>query len=773
MQNVSPWPSSFDVSEPVARVVVDGQEVPVESVTISSELDTALPEVVAAGGGSVVAATGTASLLPRAEVSDSGLNPWGDAQALVGASEVVVEAGYRDPVTGEVGCARQITAQVDSLSGGALSQGVGMDFVDYATALDRDITIEPLLQQYPHSEDGSLLGAGLSALYVTNRIVRHCGFYSTPPMLSQAVVSVPLFGSGVPERGELVSGTGSAGSPRLPSFEGSGVSWGLALSDGVLSYTPSIGSRGHTRLTSTLHVSFLRNIASASSSESSGIDLRWDENSNNSLHVQVNTSGSVYVRYRDQGASSTVLFMGASLAADAEVFTVLVTPSGQVTIHASNGQTVTATRPLPSAVTAQNMEEVQVRVPVNGPRLGGVQVAFSTTQNHQFQPTAHFPSSIYTAMSAFPAQINQNCLDLLKDQAEAELTAMWIDEFGHFQWLSRTRLRGSTPRGTLTSQHDLLDLQWSLPVRSVFSRVDVEYDASRITRRLLPSVTVADSGGSRLSGGDTEHRFFEPPADEDWHAVEAPRWLGSSGEVDLFQLRRGRGSYRGGVIVDEGDNEGRMAYSSNLVSTWEQIHPQKWLLTSTAQGLHGTEFIEQRFLDRPDWYGNFAGKSVPIIRARGLVQWETEMLRGETRGPGSAPVFTHRTGPWVQHPGLLQGLADFLTEELTKPGVMLREVPIVPDPRIQLGDTFWLEDQSAYHVRLRVVVMGKTLTYETTNDGVEMSQRITCKIIDGQRLKTTYQELADAWEPLTYDDLQAAWAGRDYTALEADPLDRS
>lgn len=768
MQDVTPWPESFDVSKPVARVIVDGTEMDVKSVSVTSELDSAMPERVAAGGGAVVAATGDATVLRPDDVTDAGFNPWGDARGLVDAAEVVVEAGFRDPATGGVGCARQITGQVSSLSGGALSQSVDLDFVDFATALDRDITIEPLMQLYPNRYDGEpLIGAGLSTLYVTNRIVRHCGFYSTPPLVSGAMVSAPLFGSGVAERGTLVAGRASSGSPNSAAFWGT--RWGLGFADGVLEYLPNYGGRGHGRLTATLHASFLRATPPDSGGQTARITAQWGSASD-AVHVYVHASGAVSVRYRDGGTVTVIAEMGPAVLGDSEMFTVSVTPSGEAMIFASNGASVTGQGSLPSRVTGSNMDRVVIDVPDGAPILGGVQVGFSTTRNHTFEPTAHFPSAIYRAILALPAHINQNCMNLLKDQSEAELSAMWIDEFGHFWWLDRHQLAGSAPRGTLTSLDDLLDLQWSLPARSVFSRVVVEHSAPRITRRTVASVTVADSRGSRLSNTDTETEFYEPAGDEDWHFVDIPQWLG--GNIGVGELKRGRGSYRGGVVVNDDDDDERMAYSSNLVQIWEQVHPQKWLLTSTAQGLLDTEFIEQRFLDDPARYGSFAGESVPLIRARGKVQWEPHTTIGGARGPSSAPELTHSVGPWIQNLGNLQDLADFLAEELTEPSVILRDVPLIPDPRIQLGDTFWLVDRSAYDIRLRVVVMGKTLTYETTGDGVRMSQRVTFKVVSAERLKVTYQEFENAWAPLSYTDLRAAWATQDYAALEADPLDR-
>src|SRR5699024_3070325 len=187
------------------------------------------------------------------------------------------------------------------------------------------------------------------------------------------------------------------------------------------------------------------------------------------------------------------------------------------------------------------------------------------------------PPAYYHSLRAFPFQHDVNCLDLLKTQAEAELAAMWIDEYGNFRWRNRHRLRDAAPVGMLTSQHDLLDLGWQVPVRSVFSRVELNHDVATVTRRGVPSITVSDNRGSSLSNGDEENRFFEPPADQDWHAVATPQWMGAS--PNLSDIRRGRGSYRGGVIVDDDNNE-RLAYSSRLHQTWSQISPQRWLLYS-------------------------------------------------------------------------------------------------------------------------------------------------------------------------------------------------
>lgn len=768
MQDVNPWPESFDVSEPVARVLVDGKEVAIESVSVSSELDSAMPERVAAGGGGVVAATGDATVLRADDVAEAGFNPWGDAQQFVNASEVVVEAGYRDPAAGDVGCARQITGQVESLAGGALSNTIGLEFVDYTPLLNRDITVEPLLEIYPPLEDlGPIRGAGLSPIYVTDRVLRHCGFHATPPMIPGALFSAPMMGSAVPERGTFLSGWATSDTTKAVEFVPA--PWGMALVNGALNYTPNLTS-SNGRITSTMHVSFLRRQSTDQAPDFGRIELRWGPEYH-AVRILTHGSGDISVQYQTGDTATTIVQLSATDVSESEAFTVLVAPSGRATIYASNGATVSGMGTLPPRATSSAMNQVHIRVPQSSHPIGGVQVAQSATRNHTFQRNAHIdPPAYYYSLQAFPFQHEINCLELLKGQAEAELAAMWFDEHGHFQWRNRHQLRDTAPRGTLTSRDNLLDLPWDIPVRSVYSRVELEHDIPTVTRRLLASIPVSGNRGSSLSNGDTEDRFFEPPADQDWHLVEAPQWMG--GTVNYWRLLRGAGSYRGGIRVDE-DNRERLAYSTNLHQAWSQINPQRWLLSSQARDLRDNEHIEQALLDRIDLYDRFAGDNLPIIRAKGLVAWEQDKTLGAARGPALAPVYVHKVGPWIQGASELRALANWVAEHLTKPEPVLRRVRIVPDPRIQLGDVFWLEDTSAYSVRLRVVVMGKTLRYQASDSGHEMSQEITCRVIDVERLGVRYDELETAWASRDYSALESAWSGQVYDVLEADPLDRS
>lgn len=768
MQQVNSWPHEFSVSEPVARVLVDGKEMEVDSLTVSSSLDSAAPDMVAAGGGGVVAATADMTVLPADDVNDAGLNPWGEAQRIATASEVVVEAGYKTEA-GTPATARLLTGQVDALDGSATEPGIGLKLVDYTGVLDRDITIEPLLSDYPPLRDfGLRRNAGLLPTYVTDRILRHCGYYATPPQLDGSILSATMMGSVMPERGTMYATYESSSSTPDTLFRST--PWGVGVDAANILYFPDLSGRSHGRLTSSIMVTFNRRVSTHSNPGTSRVDLRWGENSANAVSISINPNGSITALFRDSGSYNTVAWLSDSRARDAESFSVHIRPSGQITISASNGESVSGTGSVPTRLSATDMEQIYVQVPPNSQTIGGLQVAYTTTSNHNFVRNAHIDPPIHNhSLTAFPSQINQNCLGLLKEQAEAELAAIWIDEHGHFMWKNRATLQQSPPVGTLTSLDNLLDLPWEFPVKSVFSRVEIEHSIPTVTRRWIASITVAGGRGDTLSNGDTENRFFEPPADQDWHLVDSPQWLG--GTFNPWWLRAGRGSYRGGIIVrsDDPDYE-RIAYSSRLTQSWEQINPQRWLLSSTAHSLPDNESIEQRYLDIRE-HGSLGGESTPSIRARGLVEWGSDKTTGRTLGEVLAPVFVHSVGAWVQDNHELQDLADWLADALTEPGVALRDVPIVPDPRIQKGDIFWLEDATAYDVRLRVLVVGIQTSFQSSGDSFEMSQSISCRIISSDKTtpEVTLEAHDHAWEGSRLQDQDIYWDGRTLEDHDTNP----
>ena len=753
MQHVDGWPDDLSTATPTASVVVNGRTHEVQSLSITSDLDSAMPAQVAAGGGGVVATTGDATLASGEPVVSKPANPWAGAIPDWGAN-VTVEAGYNGAN------AKLLTGTLDSIEGAATDRGVDVSMIDGVDRLNRPITMEPLTHIYPAStEGGQNISRGLWPQYITDRILRHCGFYSTPPLVGQTIFAAPLMGSIIPERGKITDAW-------LYTTSFQTTAWGLALSRGEFEAEPDL-SVNNGRVTSPLQFTFNRDMYVFGPTHTALINLRWGTTV---LQASVSPNGSVSAVHLVDGTYNTVATLPYEQTESDDTFTIRWHPDGNVEIMSASGGYATGHRTLPNLVRTSSPNRVQVITSRNvdtnrSNMLGGVQISFSTEDVHNFERNAFLtiPALRWT-LEAFPAVIDRNCADLLKEQAEAELAAMWIDENGHFRWVNRYALVEAPPQGTLTSTENLLDLSWEVAAKSVYSRVEINSDQPTRTIRRWTNLLLYQGSTRSLENEDEDASFIEPPADEDWLEIEAPvRPL----TENAARMRRGHGSYRGGSIARDGQ-EDRWASGAESPQTWQQIGVQKWLLTTRANILWDESFQ----FSGPDSerFGRYGDAALPIIRGKGRIRWEEETFRGASLGPPAAPVLSHNVGPWVQDHTELQMLADWLAEQVTKPDVVLRDVPIIPDPRIQRGDVFWLEDTTAYDVRLKVVVMGSKLDLEASDNSLSMSHTITCRVIEAQRNGVTLAEHDAIWTGQTLGAQDTYWSGRTLAEHDADPL---
>lgn len=752
MQVVPGFPSDLTVASPSARVLVSGVPVEFESVSIRSELESAMPEQVAAGGGAVVAATGDVSILPPASGAGVFSNPWGTRLPSQSAT-VVVEAGY-----GEAR-AKQFTGVFDGGSGSPLDPAVGYNLIDEVDRFDQPITIEPMLNIWPSLTEGdwTYRRAGLSPLYLTNRILRHCGFYATPPMTGGCVLSVPAMGSAWPERGELVSA--SAISNTAASVARVRSPWGEAWADGKATYNPALGSLSG-KLDQTFQMTFmLMNRAGASGNLL--FAAYWGTSG---FRIAVTGARNISLQKITAGAPTTVITLPGTQITDATTFTARVTPGGSFAIYADNGANVVGTSSLPPAVTTTAMTRVEITVPFENHPAGGFQVGFTDTQSYLYTRTAHLTApAFYYSLRGFPAVIERNCGELLKEQAEAELAAMWLDENGHFRWVNRNQLVQSDPAGTLTSTANLLDLPWEIASRPMYSKVEVVSREATITYRGRTNITVHQGSSNTMGNGDTDVELIEPGGDEDWYMVGTPSRVPPAAVADV---KAGRGSYMGGILISDGVEE-RWATATELKQTFTRLPGNRFKLETEATPPGTGDLIEQRIFGVE--YGSYHNQSLPLLRAKAKALWEDKTVTGAARGPSRAPVLRHEVGAWIQDAEEIQGLADWLAAQVTVTAPIIRDVPIVPDPRIQKGDVFWLEDTHAYDVRLKVLVMGVSLTVNA-GPPVSMDQLITCRIITVQRTGATLGEHDAVWAGETLNVHDAFWAGKTLAQQDADPL---
>lgn len=737
MQSIPGFPSDLTSTDPTAEVRVNGVLVDFDSVSVGSDLESAMPSHVAAAGGAVVASTGDVTILPSKDVVTAPNHPWNGSTPSQG-SKVTVDAGYGTAM------ARVFTGGIDNVSGAPSDPAVSAGLIDSVDKLDQRITIPPLLNAAPSlSDDWTFRRAGLSSIYLTDRVLRHCGFYATPRLSGNVAFAAPMMGSAWPEVGTLLTARAQTNPDFSAAFRKT--PWGMGLGNGILSYQPK-PSTGDGRLSSPFQMVFSRHPHTTMTTFAYW-DVRWG---NNGVRVYVFDDGRVQARHLVGTASTSIVTMTASHAGDSDTFTVRWLPGGNVTIYASNGNNVNATVPLPAGVETSPMTSIDINSPAEAYIWGGMQASFSTYQHHSFPRTATItqPTKGY-GLIATPFFDDVTCADILKAQAEAELAAMWIDEHGVFQWVSRDVLTSTAPVGTLTSTENLLDLPWEVPPKSVFSKVIVESRQANVTRRAKNNLTLWTDSSSSMDNRDESTTFIEPPADEEWGQVVWPPARAAAAPVS--ELRWGRGSYMGGVVMEEYQDE-RWASAVELAQTTSTISPQKWLISSKAT-ITANQAIDLRMREHLD-FSTQSGRDLAVVRGKWKNQWQDLATTGAATGPPDAPVLNHPVGAWTQDADELKEFADWMASQVTVSAPIIRDVPIIPDTRIQKGDVFWLEDSDVYQVRLKVLVMGLNLSI-SAGPPVTMDQSITCRIISMERLGVTYEEFNTEGPAVTYQQWQA------------------
>src|SRR5690606_35074535 len=95
---------------------------------------------------------------------------------------------------------------VVSASGGTSGREVSAEVADQYQSLDKTISWGPFADAQPSESEATIARyVGLQSIHVTDRILRHCGWFSTPPNPGYAALSVPAQGSMWPETGTVVT----------------------------------------------------------------------------------------------------------------------------------------------------------------------------------------------------------------------------------------------------------------------------------------------------------------------------------------------------------------------------------------------------------------------------------------------------------------------------------------------------------------------------------------------------------------------------------------
>lgn len=769
MQNITDYPTDLSVAEPTALVIVNGEPLEVESVSISRELSASMPSQVDAGSG-ITAATGNVAWAVGDDVQVRAAHPWdGNSFPPEPTDEVVVFAGYGvADQFGEVHYvyARQLTGIVDDSQGSIADGDVSSSLVDPIDKLNRTVSYPALLAVMPPPDEGDdLLHVGLQPTYITDRILRDCGFYATPPMTSSCVVSVPFMGSGWPEVGRVLD----AGIQTAPTetLEHRATHWGAGLTSGQARYEPDLSRAGNNgRLSRSVQIT-LKADRAIDATDQSFVRANWGDTY---LSLAVTQARSV-IAYLHNGSSliNVCMFPSADVS-EADVFTLRVNTEGVFTLLSNNGQITTGSASLPAVMGAEHMDDVWVYVePQTGTRIGGVQVNFGITDVVNSEQTADLsPGASPYQLRAFPRIVGRNALDLLKEQAEAECAAMWIDEHGTFRWVNRITIANRAPVATLTALDDLLDIGWESTAAGVRSRVLVSSQEPSISRFNVSNQLAWQGKGESLEAGQDSEEIASPPADTDWIEVDEDLKLLP---VGIPTFNRGRGSWSGGVATDDDGSQWATIDNPGLSVSMEKLADSVYKFTTNAGSPPSGRTIELRTPDEDSSTAIWRSKrdfDLPVLRSKAIVEWVDRETVGLHVGPQAAAVLEHDTGPWVQRVEALSTLADWISAQVFAPHPVLRDLSVIPDFRRQLGDVVWVDDQQNMRIRLKLLIT--KITTRISSGSAEQS--VAGRILEVQAPVVTNAQLDEHVADFTNAEFDTLWADATNAQLDNDPLGR-
>src|SRR5690606_15383378 len=199
---------------------------------------------------------------------------------------------------------------------------------------------------------------------------------------------------------------------------------------------------------------------------------------------------------------------------------VWFTPNGSnadvtIGVKMAGGEVRTATGTVAVSATIRNtrIEQVHLYSPTIATLLGGLQVGFASAPYdlHAWARPAIIETDPVGQLLGVPAIVNENCLDLLKDQAASELAAIWFDEEGRFRYRSFGRTRAEPVSGNLTFD-DLSSLPWSTSWSSVRESVSVTYRHPSVDRHITYRATAWEAGSITLEGSDVYEEIVHPDA---------------------------------------------------------------------------------------------------------------------------------------------------------------------------------------------------------------------------------------------------------------------
>jgi hypothetical protein len=686
----------------------------VVSVDLNRDLTTDLPPQAKLFSGAA-AAEATITLAHRDPAGDPAkhgawyYSPLNSASPLFGyrrkGAPAILELGFVTANGPEY--VTVLTGSVRSLqvtSGGRIAV---MRVADRSETMRKQVTLPMVLA------DGDLTGAlaikrpGLNTTFLADWVARKCGYYASPPQRASCKMSVTHHGSGYPEVGALQHHQGANGSKLsyspTPTFP-TAAKWVQAVN--------TDGSSGQ-------EITIIMGGASSTSTNNGGEFLWEGWRKFNSTAVDqplfiayITGASEPYVSAFWQQSTSRFTCTFSRAVADTEHSTGTSGPSvspGTSAWHywavqvsfTSTGADVTfrydgtTTGPVNVATSSftgvGNLNTVGIargKISLfsdgffDGLSEADQVTSESTTStwNNAFVPTAeiHASANIDNRLVATPAAVEEGWT-LFQQIAESEFATAGFDELGKLFYWPRDRWTTApytTSQRTLSSSTALTELETVEAIDQVRNRIVLRakvpevLDSSTVWK--LGSVVAVNASSSKVI----------------WVSLDEP--VGNVDTSFLYGTALGSSRYLAGDMPNGQGNQ-----VSNLTIAAEVLSPTSIKLTVTNPNGFRVWLTADENASAP-----YSGKPYLWLDAQ-LVHFGVEATTSNERAEATSSTSITNYGEFLleledsdfrQDGDDIQVIANDLRDDLADPGPALSDVPIVGDPRLQLGDRVTIVD---------------------------------------------------------------------------------
>lgn len=726
----------------------------------SASLDRELPDPVQ--GESLTAASGELVAVEGEDVTETVATPWDPGTQWPPVPEASASV-QMDTGSGPVSLLT--SGRVMSASGGTAGREVSVEVADRYQSLDQTISWDAVAATMPSLawDWDAMRYVGMNGISIVDMILRHCGWFSTPPPIGYSSLSIPAQGTMWPESGLCVTARQRSDGAGYPIWRNA--SWGLGVDDFEGTYSLggsySMKSRGRVEMCAVTQDSTGTSSIAVSNSSGNGIyRLLW---SGSTAYIQARNDTGTYQTIASVPRANGFLYATIEYVSDSTVLGTI--RSGGV----SNAATMTGTSVWATTHTARTAELIVEGI------AGGFQVAFPSTAgrltdwtpNTVLRPRASQRNHLEVRRS----EDGVNCADWLARLCEAEVATYWIDETGVLQWWDLARLEAQPSVATLTSSGGDITadgFKWNHSQSSRRSRVAVAWQEPLRTWSSSMSTDLWQGGGGTVQAGESREEWVKTPDDEIWIMTDTNlrRAPGAGSPMDY---NYGWGSWYGGR-TDRGDGVDtwvQLAGSGSFLMSLTRVNDRAFKMTTTWTG---NQPVVQKAITSATGGSVWMARrdtELPIIRGKARFQMLDRLTYSAQRGPSTAPEFGIDVGWLIQDQAQAQYTADYYGARVTIPQPVLSSIGLVPIPGLQLGDMVEVRDEHVTRLTIRGLVVADS---RSINADMDMQHSVAVRPLYVTRNGVTFEDWGAVVSRGTFQDWGTRWAGATYEQWGANPL---